>query len=967
MKTVYTHALKAHLTSDQQERVRHILHTHGYFRSEMGTAREAAADYLRQMAETLQISPGELQRLHQRAEFLEPREQGVEYRYYETKKFFASSTLCFYQTIHNTPVWNGGLSVTVKPNPYRVVRTTSYGHPDLSLDLPSKERIEAVRNGLRLANAQPRTRDRAAGRVFARNDDDAPSLLDFVPAGATDGDDREFPAWFREASVVRGYFYVYRYDEKERQPDHAVNFGAPLERKDSAEAHHLHLTLPLPQVPGELRHGQHYLVAELVFHLRRKPWLHWKALVEVRTGAILWLRAMTDGVNGLVFTYDPKTSTGMLGNTQDSTNAVLNPLRDDEVLLNLDAPVDSVQSLSGTHVTLVDDDAPTIAPPTQPAGSNFEYQARTNDFAAVNAYFHTNQIFDVIESLGFDRDTYFDGTAFPVHVDHRASYQTADGVEINAFCNGDGATGNTGDGIGLVGYCLSDDTGADDINVNPLGRAVDKWVHWHELGGHGILWDHVNSANFNFAHSAGDAMAALQNDPVSLLRTLPERFQYGPFRPWPAGSERYFNRMVADDWGWGGSVDLGGQPYDQEQILATTLFRIYQSLGGDAAEESKRWHASRVATYLILNAVGKLSPGTNPSEPEGFHDALADADADDWTSEGYAGGAYNKVIRWSFEKQDLWSGDPPAVDLYVDDGRGGEYPYLAAHWNNQSVWNRTDDDDQPGHQDGVAGVTSYAYVRVKNRGTSSGSGTVKVYHCNPGAGLTWPTDFVQASPAAGLPTGNIAAGDATGVVVGPFAWTPNVNAYGHDCLLAIVTADDDPSNVDNLEPGQTIQEWRLVPHDNNVGQRNVVLVPGGGGGEALSGAMDGAWFFAGNNFNRRATFELRVEVPRFLEARGWGLELVPGQRFTLKPGEKRRIELRLRPGAEFTAKEVRDADDRAFRVSLYGEGMLMGGMTYAVDPDRTGSPRRPEAARRHSLRDLIERLVRALRRLLGGR
>jgi hypothetical protein len=963
MKTVYTHALKAHVTSDAQERVRHVLHTHGYFRSEMGTAREAAADYLRQMAETLQIPPGELQRLHQPSDFLDPREQGVEYRYYETKKFFASSTFCYYQTIHNTPVWHGGLTVTVKPNPYRVVRTTSYGHPDLSLDLPSRERIDAVRNGLRLANAQPRTRDRAAGRTAKR--DDAPSMLAFTRLeGATEVDDRQAPAWFGEASVVRGYFYVYRYDEKERQPEHAVIFGAPLERKEHEE--HVHLTLPLPQVPGEIRHGQYYLVAELVFHLRRKPWLHWKALVEVRTGAILRLRAMVAGVNGLVFTYDPKTSTGVLTNHPESSNATLDPLRDDVTLLNLVAPEDGTQSLTGTHVTLMDDDAPDIDPPTKPTGSNFEYQARTNDFAGVNAYYHSNGFFDRVESLGFDLYTYFDGTAFPVHVDHRASHQTPDGVEINAFCSGDGASPDPSDGIGLVGFCLSETT--SDSTVSPMGRAVDKWVHWHELGGHGIQWDHVNDSAYGFAHSTGDVMAAFQNDPVSELRLVDERYRYAPFLNISEDRKRWFNRKVADGWGWGGSKDDGGDSYDSEQILSTTLFRMYQSLGGDAEQVNKRWHASRVSTYLVLNAVGKLSPGTNPAEPVGFHDALIDSDADDWTSTGYAGGAYNKVIRWAFEKQDLWSGDPPAVDLYVDDGRGGEYTYQAVHWNNQSVWNRVDDDGQSGHEDGAAGVTSYAYVRVKNRGTSSGSGTVKVYHCNPGAGLTWPTDFVQAGPADGLPTGNIAAGNATGVVVGPFAWTPNVNAYGHDCLLAIVTADGDPSNVDNLEPGQTIQEWRLVPHDNNVGQRNVVLVPGGGGGEMMSQAMDGAWFFAGNNFNHRATFELRVEVPRFLVARGWGLDLLPDQRFTLKPGEKRRIELRLRPGADFTAKEVREADDRDFRVSLFGEGMLVGGMTYTVDPDRTGSPpRAASSASRHSLWDLLGRLVRALRRLLGGR
>ena len=30
--------------------------------------------------------------------------------------------------------------------------------------------------------------------------------------------------------------------------------------------------------------------------------------------------------------------------------------------------------------------------------------------------------------------------------------------------------------------------------------------------------------------------------------------------------------------------------------------------------------------------------------------------------------------------------------------------------------------------------------------------------------------------------------------------------------------------MSNFSPGETIPEWRLVPHDNNIGQRNVVPV-----------------------------------------------------------------------------------------------------------------------------------------------
>src|SRR5439155_11512708 len=300
----------------------------------------------------------------------------------------------------------------------------------------------------------------------------------------------------------------------------------------------------LPPVPRTIRPGRDYVVAEVVFTFPFAGFeqLNWRALIEVETNTVLYLRALIAGVDARVFTYDPITSTGVLTNTATQPNATLNPLRDWVTLEDINGPVSGTQSLAGTHVRISDDDAPTVAPPTRPMGSDFDYDARTNDFAAASAYYHANGVFALIEDLGFNLATYFDGTSFPVHVDHRASFNDPGGIEINAFCGGDA----TGDGIGLVGFCLSDTI---DL-THPLGRAVDKYVHWHEVGGHGILWDHVNSPNFGFAHSAGDGLAGLQNDPESLLRELGlvERFRYAPFRPL-----RWMNRDVATGWGWGGA------------------------------------------------------------------------------------------------------------------------------------------------------------------------------------------------------------------------------------------------------------------------------------------------------------------------------------------------------------------------------------------------------------------------------
>ena len=69
--------------------------------------------------------------------------------------------------------------------------------------------------------------------------------------------------------------------------------------------------------------------------------------------------------------------------------------------------------------------------------------------------------------------------------------------------------------------------------------------------------------------------------------------------------------------------------------------------------------------------------------------------------------------------------------------------------------------------------------------------------------------------------GTLAGKNTQEKIVGPFKWTPIVNAWGHDCMMMIASADGDPSNVKNIQSGEVIEDWRLVPNDNNIGQRNV--------------------------------------------------------------------------------------------------------------------------------------------------
>ena len=107
--------------------------------------------------------------------------------------------------------------------------------------------------------------------------------------------------------------------------------------------------------------------------------------------------------------------------------------------------------------------------------------SRTDNFSAVNAYYHCDRFFRTVRDIGFNIPSYFDGTSFPVPVDHHAL-----GNVINAQCRGN----TLGNGIGSVVFSLA------DLGSPPIGIAADWRVVLHELGGHGILWDHVELAEF---------------------------------------------------------------------------------------------------------------------------------------------------------------------------------------------------------------------------------------------------------------------------------------------------------------------------------------------------------------------------------------------------------------------------------------------------------------------------------------
>ena len=302
----------------------------------------------------------------------------------------------------------------------------------------------------------------------------------------------------------------------------------------------------------------------------------------------------------------------------------------------------------------------------------------------------------------------------------------------------------------------------------------------------------------------------------------PDRFETFPFMKASAGLSRRHDRDVAAGWAWGGTRD--DTQYGSEQILSTTLFRIYRAAGGDTSDPDVRRWASRYVSYLILKSCGHLT-FTTP-DPDVYVSALTDADGATVDFEGHPGGAFRKIIRWSFEKQGLYqppgapepvaaAGAPPDVDVYIDDGRGGEYmPYGDPFEGTAEIWNRLASDGNESHQAPLVGAVNHAYVRVRNRGTQpAGNVVVRAYQTKADAADLWPTHWKPMSTALLTVPGGVLSGG--NVVAGPFNWTPQLPAQK---VLFSVSATGDVSNLETVTTGAILNS-RLVRLDNNLAQR----------------------------------------------------------------------------------------------------------------------------------------------------
>lgn len=499
---------------------------------------------------------------------------------------------------------------------------------------------------------------------------------------------------------------------------------------------------------------------------------------------------------------------------------------------------------------------------------------RSNDLSAISAYRNLMQLFERFAQYGMDPSAYFKIASLPLRGMYRSGVRPGpgkDGQTINASVQPEGWSDsfagptNVGDHPALeVHLALGDLShrgrkpwkGKDRSPAEPLGIATDaRWV-WHEMG-HVLLMASVGELEFRFAHSAGDALAAIVADPSS---KVPPKVRGLTF-PWVFAPRRH-DRCVLHGWSWSGSLHrppplvpntdrVRRKGYWSEQILSSSLFRAYRCLGGDTVtartrqpDEAARKSASDYVVYLIMKGIGLLADVrfAPADRAEDFGAALIEADIGtiEFTQPGpdRIGGCAHKVIRWAFEAQGMYAADakvisntpgrPPPVDIYIQDRRPsaettqrctvehgpGAYVPVSLDWRVSGAevpeWFALDTAVE--HQGGQI------FVTVGNRGRETATGvTVSVsWRAWPaasrlplwGAGPWHPSG---SQPPQDIPPGETRRFGGFGLRAGT----------GRRLVLAQATCADDRANTDketllpcSLRPTPLVD---LVASDNNLG------------------------------------------------------------------------------------------------------------------------------------------------------
>ena len=366
---------------------------------------------------------------------------------------------------------------------------------------------------------------------------------------------------------------------------------------------------------------------------------------------------------------------------------------------------------------------------------------RDNDQAGIAAYWSCRKFFRTMRGFGILPQRYFRHAVLPVEIHYRSGIRPGpgkDGQTINAqvLLRKLKGPGFLHDRISvemhlaLANLSRRARKAGMGARAIPLGIANDERFIMHEFGHVLIAARFRDQLEFLFAHSPGDALAAIWSDPRSWFAApgSPSEARGWTF-PWVFTTRRH-DRRASDGWSWSGTFQHGvnqspakhlerHKGYLSEQILSSSLFRLYRIVGGDTVlpnglpDIARRLAASRLVIYLILRGIESFAK--SPVRAEEFATALINADVGLLSAlplgpqRSWTGGTGHKPVRWAFEAQGMYPppgsgvhnapGEAPEVDIYIPNrrppseaGDGGStqfgpggYPPVSLDWSN-ALW-----------------------------------------------------------------------------------------------------------------------------------------------------------------------------------------------------------------------------------------------------------------------------------------
>lgn len=557
--------------------------------------------------------------------------------------------------------------------------------------------------------------------------------------------------------------------------------------------------------------GRAYIVWQ-VFVDTQDPSGEWELLIDATNGAIVAVkdRRLSVTRKGFVFWPDPVRS------RQDETlnwatdENTLNQERVEVDLQNLDAPVNNKYKLNGTWVESVDWQSPTFNPPE--TTGDFKYGVKHDEFLNVMAYYYLDRLITDLRGLGC---TQFNNATSKVKVD-------AQGYDID---NSSSSQDSSGHLVILLGKGGVPDASDPAVVVHEYGHSIYRLM--------GVASTYPYSCEQGWC----DFLAACWLD-----RFNEHQFQREEVFPWDNCSSVHWDatrRLDCKERFDDANFSSYGHDF-KGSIYATALWDCFLNIGGNSSNANiRRWAADEIIrTYLDM----LVFLDSNEAQQEDYKklvQALITADFN------RTGGLYKKVIWDAFRRRGAWQDFTPIgnIDPYIRDisGDTGEHASPEVHWASPDIWVRNNpppanpnDPNDPnygenpdaGHQPPINDVPNYMYVRIHNRGSQdvpANTFSVEGFHCSPATAMLYPDHFQSI---AKLTIAEPIPANGGSVRVGPFPWTPQIKY--HECLFAIVDGTSDPAIAKQLKG--SVDHWKLVRYDNNVGQVNVApqsSVPGG--------------------------------------------------------------------------------------------------------------------------------------------